>query len=814
MNSVTLDRELVAEIAARLDLREPNREALESIAIEISQHYDVDAKPRPLESVVDVATGVGKTYVMASAIEYLAAARGVRNFAVMTPGRTILRKTQDNFTPGAPKSLMDAMSLRPVVITSDNFASPAMRAAMDDPNEVKLFIFTVQALTNPKTEVSRRTHKFQEGLGSAFYEHLQSLDDLVVFADEHHTYYGDAFSKAIRDLSPYTLIGLTGTPHKKTPPEQIIYRFPLAAAIAEKLVKTPVIVGRRDDRTDPSTKLLDGIRLLELKRTAIERYCAQTGKNPINPVMLVIAKTIEDAKECRQIIEDPSFAGGTYKDHTLEIHSSAPDEALEQLDRVEDPVSPVRIIVSVGMLKEGWDVKNVYVITSLRASVSDMLTEQTLGRGLRLPFGAYTGIEILDTLEVLAHERYEELLRKAQVLNETFIDQRTRAVLRMNAQGQLVATHETTKVANPVDLQPTNLPETQAGRPSLMSTEERVAEAETELRMVTELHPRDDMAPLRIPRLVMRDVQANFSLADITDTTSFQLMGRRIATDPGGQLRRTAVGATIVTGRDGVRRTELVTSTGVDAIYSDPIPLRFEDAVEELRQRLLAAPVVPARRSERQAAEPIIREFVEGLGSKAQEVLSRYLDRAAAELIHLVTAEHRKFLSKPVYEEVVKLETFAPVRRARATVSHDRYGAFSKTTGYEGWKKSMYAQAWFDSNPERSVANMLDDAPEITCWVRLERGDLPILWSGAGSWYHPDFVATDTEGMHWIVEVKADNELNTPDVQAKKEAARRWANHVSASPEAGGDRWRYLLVSESQIQTAKGSWAALRQLGA
>ena len=53
------------------------------------------------------------------------------------------------------------------------------------------------------------------------------------------------------------------------------------------------------------------------------------------------------------------------------------------IDRLEDPGSPYRIIISVGMLKEGWDVKNVYVIASLRASVSDILTEQSLGRGLR-----------------------------------------------------------------------------------------------------------------------------------------------------------------------------------------------------------------------------------------------------------------------------------------------------------------------------------------------------------------------------------------------------------------------------------------------
>ncbi len=41
----------------------------------------------------------------------------------------------------------------------------------------------------------------------------------------------------------------------------------------------------------------------------------------------------------------------------------------------------------------------------MRSSVSEILTEQTLGRGMRLPFGRYTGIEILDTLEVVAHER-------------------------------------------------------------------------------------------------------------------------------------------------------------------------------------------------------------------------------------------------------------------------------------------------------------------------------------------------------------------------------------------------------------------------
>lgn len=124
--------ERIEEIAARLDLRQPNKQALESIVYETAQHYEIEGKPPPFEAVVDSATGVGKTYIMAAAIEYFAAGGG-RNFAIIAPGRTILDKTVANFTPGHPRSLLGGMDTRPVVITSDNFATAAMRAAMDDP---------------------------------------------------------------------------------------------------------------------------------------------------------------------------------------------------------------------------------------------------------------------------------------------------------------------------------------------------------------------------------------------------------------------------------------------------------------------------------------------------------------------------------------------------------------------------------------------------------------------------------------------------------------------------------------------------------
>jgi len=813
------DADRIEAISARLDLRVPNKEALESMAAAIFRHFHLDREPPPLEAVVDIATGVGKTYVLAAAIEYLAQ-EGVRNFAVITPGRTILDKTVVNFTVGHPKSLLGGMEVRPIVITSENFATPAMRATMDDPDQVKLFIFTVQALLKPESKVGRKTHKFQEGLGQAFYAHLQDCDDLVVFADEDHTYYSPAFSTAVRDLRPRILIGLTATPHKKTPPDQIVYRYPLAAAIADRLVKTPVLVGRRDDRSDPTTKLLDGVRLLEIKEQAIARWCEDTLEQPVRPVMLVIAPTIAEADEIAAIVSEPTFAGGRYAGAVLTVHSEAPDEALAALDKLEEPENPNRIVVSVGMLKEGWDVKNVYVIASMRASVSELLTEQTLGRGLRLPFGRYTDVEILDTLEVLGHERYEDLLKKAGVLNEQFIDWRTRTALKKAADGTIVPITEREEVQaplTPVDgmtppASPTETPSI-AGGAVIQSIEDHRAKAEEQVATFQlRLVPRPELPLLRIPQLKMTVVKNEFSLADITDRAAFRRLGESIAADPVGALRRVTLRARIVQGADGLRRTELVTAQAIDRVESPATLFPLDELKDQLLQQVLGAPAVPSRSNQRQPAGEIVDAFMQGLGSSADTILSAYMDRASAGLIQVVTEEQRKFATKPSYGQVVELTEFSKVRVARPETSPDRFGAFRKGVGYDGYTKSLYAQDWFDSSTEREVANTLQDEPAITLWVRLQIGDLPILWTDGGREYNPDFIAIDTEGTHWLIEVKMDKEMSTPDVKGKRDAARRWANHVSAD-EKVGVRWRYLLLSENDVKTAKGSWAALKGLG-
>lgn len=823
-NLIDLDR--LEAIAARLDLRQPNREALESIILEAASHFELDHKPPPFEAVVDVATGVGKTYILAAAIDYLAA-DGVRNVAVIAPGRTILDKTVANFTPGHPRSLLAGMDTRPVVITSENFATPAMRAAMDDPTQVKLFIFTVQSLLKPDTKAGRRTHKFQEGLGEAFYSHLQSLADLVVFADEHHAYYGPAFSAAVRNLHPRILIGLTATPHRNTPAEQIIYRYPLAAAVADRLVKTPVLVGRKDDRTDSTTKLLDGVRLLERKEEVMAAWSAASGQAPIIPVMLVVAATIADANEIAAIVGDPAFAAGRYAGKVLTVHSNAPDDALAELDRLEQPDNPYRIVVSVGMLKEGWDVKNVYVIASLRASVSDLLTEQTLGRGLRLPFGVYTGIEILDTLEVLGHERYEDLLKKAGIYNEQFIDRRTRAVLRQNANGQLVPVQETTTVPLPFFPAVPGL-SVPAGTPSpstpgspappapgipIADIEVKLISAEADVqRLSAQLPPRPDAPRINIPRLQMTPPISHFSLADITDRHPFRRLGAQIAADPSDGLKRVAMGARVVTGPDGLRRIEAVQTRAVDAVQSPAFPLPLPDAREGLIAAVLNAPMVPARANQVVSAAAIVDEFLLGLGAHPEHILSAFLDRATARLVGEVETQARAVMPPPIFDTVVEFTTFNAMRTARTETSDARYGPFHKGVGYTSYEKSAYAQDWFDSSPERDVANILEDAEEIACWVRLQIGDVPILWREFRE-YNPDFVAIETTQAHWLIEVKMDKEITSDDVQGKRRAALRWANYVNEAT-GGNPAWGYLLLSETDIKTARGSWPALKQLAA
>lgn len=191
----------------------------------------------------------------------------------------------------------------PIVVTAEDFATGRVRAALADPEVVKLFVFNVQQLIRPAANLTRRTRRYQEWLGIDLYEHLRTREDLVVTADEHHVYQERArvFSDAVRDLHPIALIGLTATPDPRSR-DLVIYAYPLARAIADRLVKTPVLVGRRDDRVDVETQLRDGLVLLDAKQRAIDEWVRVTGADPINAVMFIVADTIDNANAVAEVL--------------------------------------------------------------------------------------------------------------------------------------------------------------------------------------------------------------------------------------------------------------------------------------------------------------------------------------------------------------------------------------------------------------------------------------------------------------------------------------------------------------------------------
>lgn len=115
------------------------------------------------------------------------------------------------------------------------------------------------------------------------------------------------------------------------------------------------------------------------------RLCRRTRALSSHPGSFVVCQDIAHAQETADALSRDYLPE---KDSVLLITSESSDRALELLASVEAPTSPVRAIVSVNKLKEGWDVKNIGVIVALRRLASETLTEQILGRGLRLPFGS------------------------------------------------------------------------------------------------------------------------------------------------------------------------------------------------------------------------------------------------------------------------------------------------------------------------------------------------------------------------------------------------------------------------------------------
>ena len=801
------DQSLLEEVAARLDLREPNKAAVRAVIRALSDSAGT------IEVVCDLATAVGKTYIAAALIDYLASA-GIRNVLIVTPGTTIQSKTVGNFTPGHPK-YVSGLTAVPMVVTVEDYRRGAVGAALHDLDTLKLFVFNVQQIIRPTVNMSRRVRSYDETLGEDLYSHLRQADDLVVIADEHHVYnpYARAFSAAVRDLGPMALVGLTATPHEKTPDEAIVFRYTLAEAIADGYVKVPVLVGRADGHTDARTQLADGCQMLRLKQAAVDEWAEQAGVKPVNSVMLVVCTDIAEAEQVAELLAADEMIGTP--NGVLTITSQSSDEALELLERVEEPDSPVRAIVSVQMLKEGWDVRNIYVICALRALESEALTEQILGRGLRLPFGRRTGVAMLDTVEVVSHRRFKELLSRADVLLEAVVPERadSKAASVDMAAAEAVGRAELRVTQGTLEDTGGEEPE----RPELMlsieSMEQRQAQLQqTVLELQQPMTPRPEAPRIRFPLLNTVIKPMAFSLSDIA-SDSARTLGQRFQTEFNVSLRRVALEASR-TDEGGIE----VDRVSQETVEATQLRLPVEDLEARLSTGVFSLDLVTQEKKEMRATRRLVSEFMIGAGVVGDAEAAMWTEaRAKAALESFRSMIRAEYLSRPNQpsREIAVIE-YPPMRQPSPGETFNRYDASTFVRGrhYGGWNRSILPAVSFDAkSTEFALAELLDGAAQdIVWWVRINANDATYIEWGDGRRYYPDFIAIDSAGLHWLIEAKSDRDATSHDVVEKMRATEQWARHVNDSGEAEAE-WRYLLVTETHIKQAT-SWGSLRSLAA
>ncbi|MEV0404384.1 DEAD/DEAH box helicase family protein [Actinoallomurus sp. NPDC050550] len=800
MTWLPYDRSLVEDIAARLDLRPPNAAAVRAVAEAI-------ASGTGQEVVCDLATGVGKTYILAGLVDYLAA-KGVRNILVVTPGSTIQEKTIANFTPGHPKYVPGA-DTEPLVITSENFSRGQVGDALHDDAVTKLFVFNVQQLIRPTDKTSRRVRAQDEFIGTGLYQHLQQIDDLVVVADEHHVYNtrAKAFNQAITDLGARALVGLTATPASGVEP---IFQYSLAEAIADGYVKIPVIVYRPDGRKDEDTVLADACQLLRVKEAAWSTWARARGVVPVSPVLFVVCRDIADAERvANRLTADDMFPA---EGAVLTITSQSSDVALRALEAVEEPDSPVRAVVSVNKLKEGWDVKNIGVIVGLRALASETLTEQVLGRGLRLPYGRRVGTPMVDTVDLVAHESYRQLLANKEALLQKVLPAAGGGLDedRPSPTGNRSATgDESHQEILSFTSQPRVVGDDVVDGSLLLQVESMdnaVAQAERDKKAVTALRTKVPGAPtIRFPRREREILPVRFSFSYIS-SASARDEGAAYEHEFSVTLARQAVDAQ--RGLDGIVDVRVTAAESVDATQRH-IPV--EEVRRDLFDRIWNSGYVEETLPESRAAERVVSEFLVGAGVTSDSPKHAWGElrarQAATALGKLVKAAYDNRKLQPTYAfRVVEVPPVPPPPMPSEVVA--KWAKFRKDLWYDEWSRSIEVVASFDAgSTEYALAHLFDSSPRVQWWLR--NYDPGSIWieRDNGKKYYPDFIVLDTEGTYWVIEGKANDRANDPEVLEKKRAAEDWARFVRDYGDFGS--WRYLFATESIIANARGSWESL-----
>ncbi|MDE2696503.1 MAG: DEAD/DEAH box helicase family protein [Chloroflexota bacterium] len=430
---------------------------------DLARHYDekrvVQVNPaddRWARYVFKMATGSGKTKVMSLAIvwsyfnarfEHDRRGEYTQAFALIAPNVIVYQRLLEDFRGGA-------------IFRDDPLIPPAWESdwqftvvTRDDPvvssTPGTLYLTNIHQLYDSRGR-SRATAEPDEmtavlggprpgaleGTGIGLRERMLSHDELMVLNDEGHHLHTDEleWSKVIErmddELRSRTGSGLraqldfTATPKHENGAlfQEIVVDYPIAQAVEDRIVKRAILGELRgeieyaaDNAADRHRdKLHAGIEKWREQRDALE----DVKRNPLLFVMAENTKAADEVGDWLKMQADFS------DESVLVIHTNRHGEIVEGASRakqqelevlreaarkVDEPGNPYRAIVSVLMLREGWDVRTVTTIVPLRAysASSQILPEQTLGRGLRRMWPVATG-DLREEVIVIEHEAFRQ----------------------------------------------------------------------------------------------------------------------------------------------------------------------------------------------------------------------------------------------------------------------------------------------------------------------------------------------------------------------------------------------------------------------
>ena len=277
-------------------------------------------------------------------------------------------------------------------------------------------------------------------------EIVREIDELAVFNDEAHHVHDErmAWFKSIQDIHHRMLqkdgrlslqIDVTATPRHNNGSifVQVVSDYPLVEAIHQNVVKHPVLPDRTSiDRLHEQQSALFTERYADYLQLGVEEWRTAYAEHEKLGKKAVLFVMVDDTRNCDEVgvhLEKicPELQGAVLVIHTKangeisEAASGKKREELEALRKASNSIdgwdSPYKAIVSVLMLKEGWDVRNVTTIVGLRAytSQSNILPEQTLGRGLRRMYFGSSAPEYVSVMGTAAFMDFVETIKSEGV---------------------------------------------------------------------------------------------------------------------------------------------------------------------------------------------------------------------------------------------------------------------------------------------------------------------------------------------------------------------------------------------------------------